>query len=725
MNGLTLNQKAILGKDYVVDATPTEGSDNLITSGAVYTAVQNAGSSPFVATYGTTTSAQIESAYQQNREIQLKYTKSSGSTTHTYISSDFVRNSATDVRWLITDSSGSSNSITFISCISNTWSVQDSLSLDDQKWLSSTNYGGLVVSGYTARRQFTGIRFNDLTYFAAKKLWIGVISNVPSSSPQYKLGISEDDGKNWRMLAIADSGTAPFTNIISSVRYDSDTSTYVPCVYVFGNSTVYHSYDPVNGTWKQNFSTILVSKEAGAAATGPAVESFAGNSNYRSVVFPKNSESTNTYYAYISGTSDRWESRDNLPAEGSFRAVTYDEYNGRFIAVGFGSNIALYSDYAGTTFTSSTLPLTSDWCSIAYGNGAVIAISSSNLYRGTVSKDHGVSWTEVDLTPAIECAPLVDSANAKWTSICYGEGKFIITGQNIGYSLVSTNGDTWYPIALPNVRTESTSNAGITYANSKFILYSAENTSLHVYESSGNTQLINQISSKIKTPVYLVIDYFQEGKLHDYTAYALGVEVFHDGSSQGDTLSYAEAYERFKDGCELIVEMQTDTGIYSRFAGVHPTLKAKPENNLYYFMFSILTESYISTSKDYNYNCGYDCQLSYQGNSANLSFTYYSNGPVIFYLMDNGSNKYNIHFENLDIGTSRIRGLSLLYDLYKLSNSFIYHSSDTDNMYTCLLSYNNSTSRLYMSCLVNGSWKTIEVFYDTSGRYFYTTSSFG
>lgn len=63
--------------------------------------------------------------------------------------------------------------------------------------------------------------------------------------------------------------------------------------------------------------------------------------------------------------------------------------------------------------------------------------------------------------------------------------------------------------------------------------------------------------------------------------------------------------------------------------------------------------------------------------------------------MDNGSNKYNIHFENLDIGTSRIRGLSLLYDLYKLSNSFIYHSYDTDNMYTCLLSYNNSTSRLY------------------------------
>jgi len=104
MNGLTLNQKAILGKDYVVDATPTEGSDNLITSGAVYTAVQNAGSSPFVATYGTTTSAQIESAYQQNREIQLKYTKSSGGTTYTYISSDFVRNSATDVRWLITDS---------------------------------------------------------------------------------------------------------------------------------------------------------------------------------------------------------------------------------------------------------------------------------------------------------------------------------------------------------------------------------------------------------------------------------------------------------------------------------------------------------------------------------------------------------------------------------------------------------------------------------------------
>lgn len=90
---------------------------------------------------------------------------------YTYdISSDFVRNSATDVRWMITDSSRSSNSITFISCISNTWSVQDSLSLDDQKWLSSTNYGGLVVSGYTARRQFTGIRFNDLTYFAAKKL---------------------------------------------------------------------------------------------------------------------------------------------------------------------------------------------------------------------------------------------------------------------------------------------------------------------------------------------------------------------------------------------------------------------------------------------------------------------------------------------------------------------------------------------------------------------------
>ena len=63
-------------------------------------------------------------------------------------------------------------------------------------------------------------------------------------------------------------------------------------------------------------------------------------------------------------------------------------------------------------WTQATLPASEDWSSVCYGNGKFVAVASySNI--AAYSTD-GVTWTQATLP-----------ANADWRSVCYGNGKFV------------------------------------------------------------------------------------------------------------------------------------------------------------------------------------------------------------------------------------------------------------------------------------------------------------
>ena len=106
------------------DNTPTQNSDNPAKSGGIYTSIDNVSTAAsnadkvFVATYDSTTSAQIEAAYSANKLVICKYNSRvfiltyRGSTTSHYFTNLY-------------DSSSTNNTLSgyYIKCSSNTWSV--------------------------------------------------------------------------------------------------------------------------------------------------------------------------------------------------------------------------------------------------------------------------------------------------------------------------------------------------------------------------------------------------------------------------------------------------------------------------------------------------------------------------------------------------------------------------------------------------------------------------
>ncbi|MGM9564595.1 MAG: hypothetical protein ACI3VT_01140, partial [Evtepia sp.] len=139
--------------------------------------------------------------------------------------------------------------------------------------------------------------------------------------------------------------------------------------------------------------------------------------------------------------------QSTLPASSSWQSVTYG--NGKFVAVAYSSNIAAYSEY-GINWTQSTLPASAKWYSATYGNGKFVAVASSNI--AAYSED-GINWTQSTLP-----------ASAKWYSATYGNGKFVaVSSGNI--AAYSTDGINWTQSTLP----ASVSWRSVTYGNGKFV----------------------------------------------------------------------------------------------------------------------------------------------------------------------------------------------------------------------------------------------------------------
>ena len=103
-------------------------------------------------------------------------------------------------------------------------------------------------------------------------------------------------------------------------------------------------------------------------------------------------------------------------------------------------------------WTQATLPASEDWSSVCYGNGKFVAVASySNI--AAYSTD-GVTWTQATLP-----------ANADWRSVCYGNGKFVAMAMNSTIAAYSTDGITWTQTTMPN----KLSWQSVCYGNGKFV----------------------------------------------------------------------------------------------------------------------------------------------------------------------------------------------------------------------------------------------------------------
>lgn len=142
-------------------------------------------------------------------------------------------------------------------------------------------------------------------------------------------------------------------------------------------------------------------------------------------------------------TSSQTFSGWSNPTTRSLPATTTNWYsvahgNGRYVAVALGTSIAATSP-DGITWTQRALPASAGWRSVVFGNGLFVAVAGGPSTTAASSPD-GVTWTARTLP-----------SSSPWTAVAFGEGVFVAVSGGISSNAAasSTNGTTWTARTLP------------------------------------------------------------------------------------------------------------------------------------------------------------------------------------------------------------------------------------------------------------------------------------
>ena len=160
-----------------------------------------------------------------------------------------------------------------------------------------------------------------------------------------------------------------------------------------------------------------------------------------------------------------------------------------------GAAADLFIDYPYTTkgkrqfsdgWTEGSISSTKrDWTSVCYGNGKFVAIAyNSNYFAYSID---GITWTE----------STISSTSRYWYDVCYGNGKYVIIefySTNSNYFAYSTDGINW---TETNNRLTVRPWRSVCYGNGKFVTISGGNSSSNyfAYSIDGITWTEGTISS--------------------------------------------------------------------------------------------------------------------------------------------------------------------------------------------------------------------------------------
>lgn len=134
----------------------------------------------------------------------------------------------------------------------------------------------------------------------------------------------------------------------------------------------------------------------------------------------------------------------DIPATPTSLPVTYKKVSGELPISGWSM--------PDEGWKENTLPASRYWSSVAYGDGKYVATANSSD-KGAYSTD-GISWTEMSMP-----------ASLKWYSVTYGNGKFVAIASETDKGAYSADGITWTEMSMPASRNWRT----ITYGNGKFV----------------------------------------------------------------------------------------------------------------------------------------------------------------------------------------------------------------------------------------------------------------
>ena len=106
-----------------------------------------------------------------------------------------------------------------------------------------------------------------------------------------------------------------------------------------------------------------------------------------------------------------------------------------FVAVA-NYSAAAASSTDGITWTARTLPSSTSWQSVTYGDGTFVVVSDS---EAAASSTDGITWTARTLP-----------SSATWLSVTYGDGTFFAVALSSAAAASSTDGITWTARTLPS-----------------------------------------------------------------------------------------------------------------------------------------------------------------------------------------------------------------------------------------------------------------------------------
>lgn len=152
-----------------------------------------------------------------------------------------------------------------------------------------------------------------------------------------------------------------------------------------------------------------------------------------------------------------------MPSSSNWGAMAYG--NGVFVATtNNGTNVAA-SSTDGVTWIARTFPTNQRWNGVAYGNGVFVAVGASSSGTATnvvATSPDGLTWTNRTI-----------SASSIWQSVAYGNGTFVAVSSAAGtIASTSPDGITWTARTLPT----SASWYAITYGNGIFVAVSTGGT---------------------------------------------------------------------------------------------------------------------------------------------------------------------------------------------------------------------------------------------------------
>jgi hypothetical protein len=104
-----------------------------------------------------------------------------------------------------------------------------------------------------------------------------------------------------------------------------------------------------------------------------------------------------------------------------------DHVGGIFVALGHGDRVAVSAN--GVTWTEHPVP-TGSWQSLSYGDGRFVALSSLDSGVHEMISTNGVVWTPVPGPPG------------PWTGVTFGSGRFVAVSA-VGQIITSINGVDW------------------------------------------------------------------------------------------------------------------------------------------------------------------------------------------------------------------------------------------------------------------------------------------